>query len=169
MLDMNWPVRIVAVSDNHGLEEPIVRIRQVYSKEADYFFHLGDSEFPKRMLHGYACVRGNNDYYGDLPEYLTIQIDKYKILLCHGHHDMYWRNVAPLVKRAKNMGCQIVFFGHTHMYTEIESDGIILLNPGSIRYNRDGSKPTYMIVNLYEDHIETKRMEYEKLEIRKHF
>ncbi|MBQ9155081.1 MAG: metallophosphoesterase [Solobacterium sp.] len=162
---MEKPVRIIAVSDNHGLEEPIHKLREVYGTSADYFFHMGDSELPKYMLEGYAAVRGNNDYFENYPNYLVLQIGKYKILLTHGHRDMYWGSIAPLAERAKSMDCQIAFFGHTHVYFDQTVEGVRLLNPGSVWRNRDGSRPTYMIVTLYEGHIEAVRMEYRDLKV----
>ena len=135
---MKWPVEIVAISDNHGLEEPIARIRQVYSKEADYFFHLGDSEFPKRMLQGYACVRGNNDYYSacHLPWEQLIELDGVRIYMTHGHR---MASEMGLVYKAQELNARVAMFGHTHVPFCEEQQGVMLLNPGSAgNYCRGG-------------------------------
>ena len=160
---MKKPVRIIAVSDNHGIQEPIDRIREAYLHRADYFFHLGDSELPKYLLDGFACVRGNNDWYGDLPNDRILEIGDHRILLTHGHRDIYWHDVSPLAKRAAAIGCDIAFYGHTHVYNDTTVNGVRLLNPGSVWRNRDGSKPTYMIITLRGEQVEAVRMEYADL------
>ncbi len=160
---MGKTIRIIVISDNHGFEEPVERIREIYRHRADYFFHLGDSEMPRYLLEGYACVRGNNDYYGDMPNDLVLSIGKKKVLLTHGHRDLYWRDPLPLARRAASLGCCAAFFGHTHIYTDITAEGIRLLNPGSIWRNRDGSAPSYMIAEMRDDGISAVRMEYQRL------
>ena len=39
-------------------------IREMYPNAYAYL-HAGDSELPKQLTEGYACVQGNCDYYGD--------------------------------------------------------------------------------------------------------
>ena len=43
------------------------------------------------------------------------------------------------IQKAKELGCQVVVSGHTHVKVLKEQDGIILLNPGSTTIPKDGT------------------------------
>ena len=152
-------IKIILVSDNHYHSEPL-KVLQEYYKDADYFFHCGDSEMPYKSLAGFARVRGNNDYDSNYPNSLTLEIGEHKFLLVHGHRQLYGFNYEGLVTMAKREGCDIVCFGHTHRYLAIEQDSILLLNPGSIWCNRDGSDPSYMIITLEGKKVKVERKNY---------
>ena len=137
----------VLVSDNHGLEVPLDFLREKYS-DAEIFLHCGDSELPKRMLSGFTAVAGNNDDYGEYPEYLVLEAEGHRIYLTHGHRDMFLNQLHMLVKKANMLGCDTVCFGHTHVPCDAYVDGVHLLNPGSVWHNRDGSAPSYMILQI---------------------
>jgi len=154
---MEKTITIVLVSDNHMAERPLEYVRKTHP-DADYFLHCGDSELPPRLLEGFACVRGNNDYDLDLPDQLILGIGSHRIMLVHGHHDLLWRGMDQLAYKAERNGCDIVCYGHTHAYADRTFRGIRMLNPGSMRYNRDGSCPCYMLVTLQGSRISTRRM-----------
>ncbi|MBR3357046.1 MAG: metallophosphoesterase [Solobacterium sp.] len=152
-------IRIVLISDNHLLKDCIGVIRDMYP-DADYFFHCGDSEMPRYLLDGYACVQGNNDFYGEYPLNLTLEIGKHRFLLTHGHRDMLYGRYDMLVHKAEKLGCDVVCFGHTHRYFDETLDGVRLLNPGSVWHNRDGSEPSYMLLTLRGSEILVERKTY---------
>ena len=154
-------IRIVLISDNHMLKSCIEDVRRKHP-DADYYFHCGDCEMPKYLLDGFACVQGNNDFYGEFPLRLVLEIGGHRFLLTHGHRDMFYGRYDMLAKRAKQMDCDVVCFGHTHRYFDETVDGVRLLNPGSIWHNRDGSDPSYMIITLRGKNIEVRRMKYVK-------
>ena len=155
------PLRIILISDNHLLKSCIEDIRRLYP-DADYFFHCGDCEMPKYLMEGYACVQGNNDFYNEFPLRLTLDIGQHRFLITHGHRDMHYGRFDMLAKKAKQLGCDVVCFGHTHRYFDDTIDGIRLLTPGSICHNRDGSDPSYMILTLKGKQIDVRRMTYKK-------
>lgn len=66
-------IKIILVSDNHYHDEPLQELQKHY-RDADYFFHCGDSEMPYKSLSGFARVRGNNDYDYDYPETLVLEV-----------------------------------------------------------------------------------------------
>lgn len=144
---MKNPIRIVLVSDNHSLKKPIEDLQNLYH-DYDYMFHCGDSELPKYMLSGFACVCGNNDYYGIYPQHLILSIGEHRFFLTHGHRDFIFGHYEMLAEKAKAQDCDVVCFGHTHIPYDNTIHGIRLLNPGSIWHNRDGSKPSYMLLEL---------------------
>lgn len=152
-------IKIILVSDNHYHDEPLQELQRHY-RDADYFFHCGDSEMPYKSLSGFARVRGNNDYDYEYPETLVLEVGGHRFLLTHGHRQGIYFGYDGLIRLAKINGCDIVCFGHTHRYTEVEKDGILLLNPGSIWCNRDGSAPSYMIITLENEKIKIERKNY---------
>lgn len=152
---------IIVVSDNHLRADTITSIRQLHT-EAQLFIHCGDSEMPMKLLQGYACVRGNCDYDFELPSSLVIPVESHQIYVTHGHKELFFRSYDELIKEAKKHHCDIVCFGHIHRYVDEEVDGIRLLNPGSLRNNRDGSAPSYMRIQIEDEKIQVERLEYPK-------
>ena len=112
------------------------------------------------MLKGFACVRGNQDYDPELPMRLRLTIGSHHILLTHGHHELFMGSTAGLVQRAKEAGCDIVCFGHTHVYTDKTVRGVRLLNPGSIWHCRDATPPCYMVLELDGSEVYAERVNY---------
>ncbi len=151
--------KIILVSDNHYRADSLQQILNFY-KDADYFFHCGDSELPYKSLSGFARVRGNNDYDYDYPESLVLEIGGHRFLLVHGHRQGVNFGVDGLVRLAKINHADIVCFGHTHRFFEGEKDGILLLNPGSLWCNRDGTAPSYMVITLENNDVKIQRKNY---------
>ncbi len=156
---MTNQARIILISDNHGLAKAITDIRDRYC-HGEYLFHCGDSEMPPFMLDGFAAVQGNNDEYNAYQFRKVLNVAGHRILLVHGHRDMFFGHYDMLAERGKEAGCDIVMFGHTHIFHDSVIDGIRLLNPGSIWRNRDGSEPSYMIVDINGSEVKATRMSY---------
>ena len=138
---------IILVSDSHRQTECLKQIRKMYPNAYAYL-HAGDSELPRQLTEGYACVQGNCDYYGDYESEVVFEVEGHRILLVHGHHDIGYGSLFGLVRHARERGCDIVCFGHTHVPYDEQFEDIHLFNPGSLSYNRDGSKPSYMILHF---------------------
>ena len=143
-------MKIVVTSDNHGLKKELNVIRQLHS-DYDAFIHCGDSEMTNHELSGWASVAGNNDYYADLPESRIVNVNGFKIFVTHSHLVSYFKRIDRLVSLAKNNECQMVCFGHSHVFMDEIKDGIHLVNPGSMRYNRDATPPCYAIITIDDD------------------
>ena len=152
--------KIVLVSDNHTLLKPIYYLRNSYS-DYDYFFHCGDSEFPRKALKDFACVRGNNDFDAEYPMHKIIEVGEHRFLLTHGHRDFFMMRYEMLAELGKKENCDVVCFGHTHVPFQQEVNGVLLLNPGSIWNNRDGSSPSYMLLEV-EKEIKVTLCRYDK-------
>ena len=152
-------IRVILVSDNHGQEEPLQDVRAAYP-HADFYLHCGDSEMPRQMLDGFACVRGNNDYYDEYPMMLTLDIGTHRFLMVHGHRNLWFMDPTPLAALARQQHCDVACFGHTHVYYDETVDGIRLLNPGSIWRNRDGSIPSFMDITISDGRIHVQRINY---------
>ena len=108
--------------------------------------HLGDhtddareleSVFPRLTV---CSVRGNNDYFDrEVPEHAVVTLDGVRIFLTHGHREqVYVREGKQVAQLAREEGCGLAFFGHTHrMYLE-RINGVLVCNPGSISLPRGG-------------------------------
>ncbi|MCF0116083.1 MAG: metallophosphoesterase family protein [Erysipelotrichaceae bacterium] len=157
-------MKIVVVSDNHGRREPIEDIYNKHYKEAYCFIHCGDSELPNSAMDGYVVVQGNNDYYGSYPEARVVELGKHKALIIHGHRQMVYRDLSVLMYRAERNDCDLVFYGHTHIFSFVQEEGMTLLNPGSLYHNRDGTHPCYAILTIDDetDEITVERIPYNK-------
>jgi len=94
-------------------------------------------------------VRGNNDFYCDLPREEEFTLGRYKVLITHGHYYYVSLNMQEIMRQAKARNMDIVMFGHTHRPLIKLEDGIAFLNPGSISYPRqEGRKPSFIIMEI---------------------
>lgn len=151
--------KMIVVSDNHGYREPIDYIRSNYSSSC-YFVHCGDSCMYKDELSGFAAVRGNNDYGESFPMRRVVEVAGHRIMVTHSHMEMFGGFLNMLVRKAKQLDCDIVCFGHIHRYVDETIDGVRLLNPGSIWNNRDLSAPSFMEVTFIDDQVIVERKEF---------
>lgn len=161
-------IKILAVSDSHGdvsLLKEIVRQNQT----CDMVIHLGDkytdgehvmSEFPTMA---FLCVAGNCDFtYGF--KYVknegTFAVEERKIFYTHGHKYNVKNGEDYLIMQAKMNNADVVLFGHSHVFTAFEKNGVTVINPGSIAFPRDGSTGTYCVIE-----IDGKNIKYMKKEV----
>ena len=136
-------MEFIVCSDNHGNKKVLQDILTAYP-QSECFIHCGDNELSPDIMKSFVAVTGNNDYFHSYPETLVTQVGNIRILVLHGHTMPYGRRVAAMVELAKTKNCSVVCTGHTHVYMDETIDGIRILNPGSLFYNRDGTPPCYM-------------------------
>lgn len=148
-------MKVLIVSDTHGRHGNLDRILEA-EKNLDMLVHLGDVEGGEAYLDAVVdcekhMVRGNNDFFSDLPREEEFYIGKYKAFITHGHGYYVSLNSEYIKEEGRARKADIVMFGHTHRpYLEQEED-IILLNPGSVSFPRqEGRKGSYMILELDE-------------------
>lgn len=134
--------RILIFSDTHGYINDCIRLIDTLSPTA--IIHAGDivrdcddlmTLYPNIPIH---CVCGNNDFSSRFPWDLTVTEEDKKIFITHGHtyRVKYETSYSTLLKKAKEAGADMCVFGHTHIpYNDIK-DGIMIMNPGSVRFTR---------------------------------
>ena len=147
---------LVVVSDSHGRNEVFSQLRAMYPNASAYL-HCGDSESPESQLDGFVSIQGNNDLYYDYPKQIILDIGGVRILLIHGHQYPMYVVTERLIEKAMVENCQLVLYGHTHIFKVRRYNHIVLVNPGSVHYNRDGSEPSYAIVTIENGVIEVER------------
>lgn len=163
-------MKIGFISDTHGNIKDTLRALEIL-ESCDRIFHMGDilAHGPRNPLtNGYepknlsgilseidniTYVRGNCD--ADVDEMVLGKdvskseifedLGEFKLYGVHG----YLESDGQRIQRAKDLGTDLVVWGHSHIKVLERLDGLVLLNPGSTTLPKDGSKS----LGLYEDGI----------------
>ena len=134
-------------SDSHNRSEQMLLALGLEKPDAMLF--LGDGErdleevyerFPNLPVY---AVRGNCDYWSELPEYLCAELDAVPVFFTHGHLFGVKRDLIELESAARSLDARIVLFGHTHEAYLREDEELTVLNPGSIG---DYGAHTYAVI-----------------------
>lgn len=143
-------MRFLIVSDSHGLTDELLEIFNRHEQEIDDAFHCGDSQLAlvDEHLLPYHTVRGNCDFGGDLPLERIENTPEGTILMVHGHHHDVKYDLNRLRYRAEEIGASVVLFGHSHVAGALIEDGVLYINPGSIRMPRGRTDKTYALLEL---------------------
>ena len=150
-------MKIVVVSDSHS-NYSILNDIVMKNYDADYFYHLGDSELPEYLLNSFASVRGNCDY-NNLPKERDFEVEGFKVHLEHGNALNFMISPKAYVK-SKN--CDIFLFGHTHRKLAKKYGATYVFNPGSLTRPRDGDVGSYLVLYLTKD--QPVKWEFKKVE-----
>lgn len=141
--------KIVVISDTHRNKQALAKLADIMF-ESDYVFHLGDC-YDDFMDYAYALkekafqVHGNCDWGSDTE--IVTEIEGHKILATHGHEYGVKQTRDNLYRRAKELGCDLVFYGHTHV-AEIETvKGITFINPGCMTPYSPKKSFAYVVIN----------------------
>ena len=148
-------MKILIVSDTHGKH---MNLDRALEKECpiDMFIHLGDVEGGEDYIDAVVecekhVVKGNNDFFSELPREEEFYIGSRKVFITHGHNYFVSLDPEQIREEGRARQADIVMFGHTHRpYLDEESD-MIVLNPGSLSYPRQaGRRPSYIWMELDE-------------------
>ena len=149
-------MRVLIVSDTHGRHAALDRALEE-AGEVDMFIHLGDIEGGEEYLDAViSCekhmVRGNNDFFSELPREEEFFIGRYKAFITHGHAYYVSLDTEYIEEEGKARKADIVMFGHTHKPYFHQQNGMTILNPGSLSFPRqEGRKGSYMIMEIGPD------------------
>jgi uncharacterized protein len=148
--------KALIVSDSHGLREELNILRKRHENEIDVMIHCGDSELGTNAdeLSGYVTVCGNMDFLGkDFPNEAIEMLGEKCIYITHGHlYDVKMSHLS-LAYRAEETGAVIACFGHSHIAEAYEREGMVFINPGSIRLPRGTFEKTYAILEVNDSDI----------------
>ena len=147
-------MKILIVSDTHG---SFYKLKQVIDAEKplDVLIHCGDvcgeltSALGARPGYQVFAVRGNCDMPGRLPAEYVLEFPHHRVFLVHGHMHNVRRDNQKLIRAAKDAGCDMAMYGHTHVPEIVNGDGVLVLNPGSLSEPRtaDG-RPSYAVMTI---------------------
>jgi vacuolar protein sorting-associated protein 29 len=134
----------------------------------------------KSLSGNFHAVKGEIDEYPNLPETKIVQIGDFKIGMIHGHQVIPWGDPEALANIQRQLGCDILLSGHTHINNISLYDGKYFINPGSITGSVSpiiaDTVPSfvlmviqgdYAIIYLYEIYDSNKKFEVSKLEFTK--
>ncbi|MBQ7924471.1 MAG: metallophosphoesterase [Clostridia bacterium] len=142
---------LIVVSDSHGNVKGLEKLRPLIA-ENDYFIHLGDGvgdireirkHYPEKT---YFCA-GNCDFLSAYPTEGVLNVEKISIFYTHGHKYGVKNGLEQLAAEAKNRGCEVALYGHTHTPLISELDGVTLINPGALRMAGENAVYAYLVVN----------------------
>lgn len=136
-------MKVLIFADSHGYN--MAMAFAVDREEPEAVIHLGDHAedareiervFPAMPIY---CVQGNNDFDPSVPMNAVVTPDGVRIYMTHGHRErvgMLSSGIVP--QRAREEGCTLAFFGHTHRMMLERENGLWVCNPGSISLPRGG-------------------------------
>lgn len=134
-------MKVLVISDSHLKLERLVTIFN--QEKPEVVLCAGDHSRDGEEL-SYVCpeakyyiVRGNCDIFDRRYEdELIIELEGLKILLAHGHKYSVKYDYSLIEQRGRDLNCDIVIFGHTHIQYLSQKKGITLFNPGAV-YGRE--------------------------------
>lgn len=138
---------LLVMSDSHGAGKRIDEIIGRQIKKPDAILFLGDGlrdiAYAERDGITLFAVCGNNDLYPlikgtEVPEELIFTLDRYKIMMVHGHRHRVKICLEYLLSRAAENDVDIVLYGHTHERHEE------IVGPDN-RYGIKVNKPIYVM------------------------
>ncbi|WHY65893.1 metallophosphoesterase [Neobacillus sp. SuZ13] len=147
--------KVLIVSDSHGLTKELRVIRERHLNEVDLMIHCGDSELSPddQAISGYLTVMGNCDFGGGYPLETISEVAGWKFFITHGHRYSVKSTLMNLKYKAQEVNANIACFGHSHVLGAEVIDGVLFLNPGSIRLPRERFEKTYIILDLQNEKI----------------
>jgi len=151
-------LEIIIVSDNHSEKSGLEKVLEHHA-DANYFLHCGDSNLQPKLdlIKPFITVKGNTDFWQEYQNDEIIELTTgEKIWMTHGHRFSVNSGTDKLVKYAEimNPSPTIILYGHTHKVDVKMQNGILLINPGSIAFPRDGIRRTYaklLVTSEYYD------------------
>ena len=131
-------MRAIVLSDTHGNKNRLLNIL-TDAGDFDVLIHLGDGTGDLDAVRPFVnadiiAVKGNNDIFTGLPESRIIELCGLRIYCCHGHTADVRSSRARLAHIAKEAGCDIALYGHTHIAADETINGVRCINPGSVGY-----------------------------------
>lgn len=151
-------MRILVFSDSH---HNVSRAERVINTivGVDAVIHCGDGltdveelkmTFPSMPFY---AVRGNQDLIAKESE-RVIELGGKKIFVSHGHGYNVKSEVdfeyITIRERGRELGADAVLFGHTHVPYNKNWGDIVVMNPGSIKY-----EGTYGVIEIEDGKLKT--------------
>ena len=142
-------MKLLITSDVHGEVEKLEAVIKK-NKDCEHILCAGDIGLTNVQIedNNLIAVKGNCDYYSNLPLDRILDLGGKKILLTHGHVEQVKYGLEGLFQKAEHLGIDIVVFGHIHYPVLKTINNILFINPGAL----NDVKGNYAI---YEDGVVT--------------
>jgi hypothetical protein len=141
------------VSDTHRHNKNYLEVVEKLAP-LDMVVHCGDVEGSEYIISEAAgcpveMVRGNNDFFTNLPKEKEFLLGAYRVWLTHGHYYGIAMSNEMIKQEAREREVDIVMCGHTHKPVIEREHDLTLLNPGSISYPRqENRRPSYILMEI---------------------
>lgn len=147
-------MKILVMSDTHD-DSDIIDVVKEHVGAVDAIFHCGDSELDLHhsSLDGVQVVLGNCDMDSSMPIEVNISVKGTHIYMTHGHLFQVKSSLMSLNYRAQELKAQIVLFGHSHVLGAEMINGVLFVNPGSLKVPRGRKEKSYAIIEKSDSHL----------------
>lgn len=155
-------MKIAVISDTHtrGNSRPVPPGVWPYLESADHILHAGDVTDPQfldemKSLAPVTVVMGNCDGLDvrdwGAEEQTTIELGGVNIGMVHdsGQKTGRWSRMRKAFPEAR-----VVVFGHSHLPWNEDTDGLLLLNPGSPTWKRQAPYNSMALLWIEEGRVE---------------
>ncbi len=148
---------VAVVSDSHGNREGLRRLaKRLQGLKASTVLHLGDDYRDATVLaeEGLQVLAVPGVYcpeYGrpDIPNRLVVELAGVKMLLTHTPERHRLDLAGDPDPRDPEPGVRLVLYGHTHKLGLETRGGVLWVNPGHLKDEKDrGLPPTFALLTL---------------------
>lgn len=123
-------------------------------RTADHVIHTGDFDSKgaladmRNLAPELTAVHGNMDPEIGLPTTMPVELAGVEFVVTHGTGPAHgWESrVGETVDKHATAESAVGVAGHTHEVTDVEHDGVRILNPGSVTGASPADTPTMMVV-----------------------
>ena len=155
--------KLLVISDSHGHISALTAVFK-WAKDlippngticacaflGDGFSDLQKAAEAAEFYSDWKLVRGNNDYGIQLPEAAVFDFADHRFFICHGNRHGIYGGYHILQAAAKNNNADAALFGHSHVPFYKNSDGILIINPGSVGQPRNRTGATFAVIECPE-------------------
>jgi len=136
-------MKVLVISDSHGNYAHALKAHEL-AGPVDHVIHLGDGADDARLMEEVLevpvhRVAGNCDYEPQLPKELTLEFGECRIFLTHGNRHYVKSGLGELIGKGVEVGATVVLYGHTHLPAVESAEGMLLVNPGTLKEGFPGS------------------------------
>jgi len=148
-------MRLIILADTHNNYPLAIRAIDTVGK-ADQIIHLGDTLVDAGFIETALSrelikVPGNCDTDASLPRELVQIFDQKRFLITHGDRYLVKAGLGRLAQKAAEEHVQVVLYGHTHFPAITERDGVLYVNPGSLK--EETPTPTVALVTISQGKV----------------
>ena len=143
-------MKILVISDTHGNLKNLEFALKNFPHDKVFFLGDGYKDLRNFGDEEIYAVKGNCDFFVSAEEDEILEIENHKILLTHGHTYGVKYTLSALFEKAEKEHFDLVCFGHTHKFLNLEKNGVTYLNPGSLGAMCENS---FVILTIEKDFL----------------
>ena len=142
-------MKLLVISDSHGNYSHALKAHEL-AGPVDQIIHLGDGADDAKLMEEVLevpvhRVAGNCDLDAALPQDLTLEFGECRVFLTHGNRQLVKTDLTQLIDKGMEVGATVVLYGHTHKAEVASAEGMLLVNPGTLKAGVPGS---YAIITV---------------------